>query len=157
MMIGDSCVKMKTERVILEKINYYFSKTNMIENKKLILLVEDDIFVKDIYNHKLTADGYEVAMVGSGTEALEFMEKRKPDLILLDIVMPYMDGKEALGRIKEKEEWKKIPIIMLTNLSEAEDINETESLGADKYLIKSHFSPSEVSEKIKLMMGEGKK
>ncbi len=125
----------------------------MADEKKLILLVEDDIFVKDIYNHKLTADGYEVAMATSGTEALEFMQKRRPDLILLDIVMPYMDGKEALKKIKENNDWANIPVIMLTNLSEADDISETESLGADKYLIKSHFSPSEVSEKIKLMIG----
>jgi CheY-like chemotaxis protein len=124
-----------------------------MESKKLILLVEDDIFVKDIYNHKLITDGYEVAMAGDGVEAIALMEKRKPDLILLDIVMPHMDGKETLEKIKSNEDWKKIPIIMLTNLSEADDIEEAEALGADKYLIKSHFSPSEVSAKIKLMIG----
>ncbi len=125
----------------------------IMKNKKLILLVEDDIFVKDIYNHKLTSEGYEVAMAGNGTEALKFMESRRPDLILLDIVMPFMDGKEALRKIKSNKEWKTIPVIMLTNLSEAEDIEEAESLGIDKYLIKSHFSPSEVFAKIQLMIG----
>ena len=95
-----------------------------MKNKKLILLVEDDIFVKDIYNYKLTSEGYEVAVAGNGAEALKFMESRKPDLILLDIVMPFMDGKETLRKIKSNDEWKTIPIIMLTNLSEADDIEE---------------------------------
>ena len=71
-----------------------------------------------------------------------------PDLMLLDILMPYMDGLEMLAEVKKEEKLKNIPIILLTNLSQKNDIDTGMGLGANDYLIKSHFTPSEVVEKI---------
>lgn len=117
--------------------------------KKVIMIVEDDPFVSDIYFTKITASGYEAVSVASGTEALEKIEKGFcPNLILLDILMPQMNGLEALKKIKSKAEFEKVPIILLTNLSQKEEIDAGFSSGAAEYLIKSHFTPSEVMEKI---------
>lgn len=121
-----------------------------------ILIVEDDSFVIDIYHTKLSQEGYEVIEARNGIEAMKKLEEIRPDLILLDIIMPYMDGLEVLRKIKKDEKLKTIPIILLTNLSQKEEINEGLGLGVDDYLIKSHFTPSEVLEKIKICLGSKK-
>lgn len=117
--------------------------------KKRILIVEDDSFVMDIYQTKLGQSGYEVTGAANGLEALKEMEKGSFDLVLLDIIMPYMDGLEVLKKIKAEEKNKNLPIILLTNLSQKEEVDKGLGLGANDYLIKSHFTPSEVLEKIK--------
>ncbi len=117
---------------------------------KKILIVEDDSFVMDIYHTKLSQEGYEIIEAHNGVEAMEKLKEIKPDMILLDIVMPYMDGMEVLKKVKADEKLKSIPVILLTNLSQKEEITEGLGLGANDYLIKSHFTPSEVLEKIKI-------
>ncbi len=124
----------------------------MSEDKKIILLVEDDAFVSDIYQTKLKQEGYQVEVAENGLEALKIMQKVTPHLILLDVVMPYMDGMEVLKKLKENENWKNIPVVLLTNLSEKEKVEEGLSTGAIDYLIKSHFTPSEVVDKIKSLI-----
>lgn len=121
------------------------------ELNKTIMLVEDDSFVLDIYKTKLTQEGFNVIMASNGMEAIKKLEEmtEMPDLILLDIVMPYLDGLEVLKKIKEDEKVKKVPVILLTNLSQKEEIDQGLKLGAVDYLIKSHFTPSEVLEKIR--------
>jgi CheY-like chemotaxis protein len=122
----------------------------MNDNKKTIMVVEDDSFVLDIYQTKLAQEGFEVVSATNGLEAMKKLqeEKIRPNLILLDIVMPYMDGLEVLRKVKEDGSLKEVPIILLTNLSQKEEVEEGLSLGAVDYLIKSHFTPSEVMEKI---------
>jgi len=124
----------------------------MSEEKKKLLLVEDDPFIRDIYNIKFSQDGFEVSIAENGVEALKKMEQFIPDIILLDIIMPYMDGMETLKNIRSKDEWKKIPVIMLTNISEKEKITESEDYGINDYLIKSYFTPSEVVQKVKTLL-----
>ncbi len=124
----------------------------MLKIMTKILVVEDDSFVIDIYHTKLSQEGYEVIEARNGIEAMKKLEEVRPDLILLDIIMPYMDGMEVLRKIKKDEKLKTIPIILLTNLSQKEEINEGLGLGASDYLIKSHFTPSEVLEKIKICL-----
>jgi len=123
-----------------------------MKEKKNILLVEDDAFVCDIYQTKLEQEGYKLILANNGLEAMKKLEEGIPDLILLDIVMPYMDGLEVLKKLKAEEKWKKIPVIILTNLSQKEEVEEGLGIGADDYLIKSHFTPSEVVEKVKSML-----
>jgi CheY-like chemotaxis protein len=91
-------------------------------DKKTILLVEDDTFVSDIYQTKISSEGFNMMVAENGLEAIKRLEEKIPDLILLDIIMPYMDGIETLKKIKADERWKKIPVILLTNLSEKEKI-----------------------------------
>ena len=121
----------------------------MSEAKKTIMIVEDDSFVMDIYETKVVKEGFNVIKAVNGVEAMEKLNNGSfPDLILLDIIMPYMSGLEVLKKIKESEKLNKIPVVLLTNLSQKEEIQEGFDLGAKDYLIKSHFTPSEVMEKI---------
>jgi CheY-like chemotaxis protein len=117
-------------------------------DKKKVLIVEDDIFVAEVYSTKLLEMGHEIQIARNGQEGLAMLEQSVPDLILLDIVMPIMGGIEMLAEVKKKDEWKNIPIILLTNIGEKESIQKVRSLGVEDYLIKSHFTPAEVIEKI---------
>lgn len=126
---------------------------------KKILVVDDDSFVTDIYQTKLVQEGFEVAVASDGAEAikkLENVKERKPDLILLDVVMPYVDGLEVLKKVRSNEKLKDVPIILLTNLSQKKEVEEGLRLGAQDYLIKSHFTPSEVLEKINSFVNKNK-
>ncbi|MFA4817975.1 MAG: response regulator [Parcubacteria group bacterium] len=124
------------------------------EKKQIIMIVEDDSFVMDIYKTKLSQEGLSVVEAENGMEALKKLKTVKPDLILLDIIMPYMDGLEVLKKIKENDDTKNIPVILLTNLSQKEEVDKGMELGAKDYLIKSHFTPSEVLEKIKICLAD---
>lgn len=122
------------------------------EKNKKIMIVEDDVFVMDIYQTKFSQEGYEVVSAKDGVEALQLLETEIPDIILLDIVMPHMDGLEMLRKLKAQEKLQNIPIILLTNLSQKEEVDEGLGLGANDYLIKSHFTPSEVSQKVRQLL-----
>lgn len=122
------------------------------EKKKKILIVEDDTFIRDIYQTKFNQESFEVIMAENGIIALEKIEQLIPDVILLDVVMPYMDGIEVLRLMKDNKVLENVPIVMLTNISEKEKIDEGMRIGASDYLIKSHFTPSEVVHKVKILL-----
>ncbi len=118
--------------------------------KKTIMIAEDDAFIGDIYEVKLKDEGYDVVLASNGRDAIEKLEGGvKPDILLLDIVMPYMDGFDVLEALGKREEWKKIPVVLLTNLSQKDDVDRGMALGAKDFLIKSHFTPAEVLAKVK--------
>lgn len=116
--------------------------------------MEDDNFVAEVYSTKLLEMGHEVWVAQNGEEGLSLVEKNKPDLILLDILMPVMGGVEMLAELKKNPQWKEIPVILLTNVSEKESIQRVRELGVQDYLIKSHFTPAEVIEKIEAILGK---
>ncbi|MEI7749474.1 MAG: response regulator [Candidatus Moraniibacteriota bacterium] len=126
-------------------------ETSRFAGKK-ILLVEDDFFVRDIYQRKLRECGFEVRSAENGVEGMECLKESVPDLVMLDIFMPYMDGRDVLREIKANEAWKHIPVILLTNFSASEGVRDGFSLGAEEYLIKSHFTPSEVLRKVESVL-----
>ena len=117
--------------------------------KQKILLVEDDEFLAGMYKTKLDLADYEVIHTGEGGGVLEMAQKHKPNIILLDIILPKVDGFEVLAGLKKDPEVKDIPVIMLTNLGRQEDVEKGVKLGAVDYLIKAHFVPSEVISRIK--------
>lgn len=120
---------------------------------KNILLVEDDRFLSRMYVEKLSEDGdFNVQAVEFGKQALEQIKEIKPDLILLDVILPDMNGVQILKTIKEDDDLKSIRVLLLTNLNEKDYINEALSLGAEGYLIKAHFTPNEVVDKIKQIL-----
>ncbi len=120
---------------------------------KSILLVEDDEFLAELYATKLQLEGFEVALAVDGEKGLQMTKDLKPDLILLDIILPKMDGFEVLAAVKKDPALKSIPIILLTNLSQKDEVKKGLDLGAIDYLIKAHFMPSEVVKKIKDTIG----
>lgn len=114
-----------------------------------ILLVEDDSFLAEMYATKFTVEGFKVALATDGDKGVKLAKKEKPDIILLDILLPKMDGFQVLEKLKADESLKDVPVILLTNLSQKEDVDRGLKLGAVDYLIKAHFMPSEVTAKIK--------
>ncbi|MBI5229999.1 MAG: response regulator [Candidatus Magasanikbacteria bacterium] len=117
-----------------------------------ILLVEDDSFLSNIYQTKFTKEGYQVAVAGDGEEALKAVKTKKPDIILLDVLLPKLDGFAVLEKLKKDPETKDIPVILLTNLGQRDDVDRGLQLGAADYLIKAHFKPSETVEKVKKVL-----
>lgn len=118
-------------------------------SQKKILLVEDDVFIGDIFETKLDTVGFNVIKADNGRLAIEKLENGlEPNLILLDLRMPEMDGFTVLEKIGNNEDWKKFPVVVLTNFSGEDDIEKCMSLGAKDYLVKSFFTPAEVLEKV---------
>ena len=113
--------------------------------KKKILLIEDDEFLSDMYKTKFDSEGFEVTPAQDGEVGLRLLsEGLRPDAILLDVVMPKMNGIEVLEKIKEMDGSDGMNVIMFTNMGQKEDIDKAMSLGAAGYIIKANFTPSEV-------------
>jgi len=123
---------------------------------KKILLVEDDPFLIDIYQKKLKDSGFKVEVAEDGEKALEILKEKSFDLMLLDIVLPRIDGWKILEEIKkmkeEKKDLEKMKIVVWSNLGEKEDVKKGLSLGATSYLIKANFTPSEVVREIEKLL-----
>ena len=114
-----------------------------------ILLVKDDKFLVDIFATRLQSAGYNVIIANDGESGLKIATEKRPHLILLDIIMPQMDGYEVLAKLQQQDMTKNIPVILLTNLGHEEDVEKGLKSGAAGYLIKAQYTPSEVINKIK--------
>jgi len=121
----------------------------MKNNKFKILLIEDDPFLLSMYTTKFELENFKVITAEDGKKGLKLAIEEAPDIILLDILLPKMNGFEVLKELKSNDDVNNIPVILLTNLSQKDEVAQGLSLGADDYLIKAHFMPSEVVEKIK--------
>ncbi len=117
--------------------------------KKSVLIVEDDQFFSGLVAQKLNQAGFEVLLAGGGEEALNVLKEKNPSLIILDLMMPGMDGFEVLSRIKKDEKTKEIPTVVLSNLGQRDEVDRAISLGADDFLIKVNFTLDEIVEKVK--------
>jgi len=122
---------------------------------KRILLVEDEEIMVDLLQRKLLKEGYEVFVARDGEEGLEKMKEMepKPDLILLDIIMPKMGGFEVMEEMKKDEKLKDIPVIVISNSGQPVELDRAKKLGAKDWLIKTEFDPKEVLEKVKKQIG----
>ncbi len=121
-------------------------------SKRSILLVEDDSFLAGMYVTKLELEGYRVVLASDGEQAVAMAKREVPQLMLLDIVLPKKSGFEVLKEVKADATTKNIPVILLTNLGQKEDVQKGLQLGAMDYLIKAHFMPSEVVAKVKRLV-----
>ena len=119
-----------------------------------ILVVEDETFLVKIYSVKLKKEGFEVFIATDGESAVKMASEVKPDIILLDLILPKMNGFEALEKMRTNPDLKKTPVIVLSNLGQDEDIKRAESLGATDYLVKAKFSIQEVIAKIRAVLGQ---
>jgi DNA-binding response OmpR family regulator len=121
---------------------------------KKILIVEDDKFLRELISRKLQKEGYEIVQAADGEEGEKKIKETKPDLILLDLILPGIDGFEVLSRIKQDPTVASIPVVILSNLGQKEEIEKGLKLGAVDYLVKAHFTPAEIVEKIKVILKE---
>ncbi|MBI2639531.1 MAG: response regulator [Candidatus Sungbacteria bacterium] len=118
-------------------------------NQGLIFLVEDDTFLRTLLTDKLVKEGFLVEGAGGGQEALDLLEKVNPTLIILDLLMPVIDGFQVLEVIRKNDRLKNTPVLVLSNLGEQEHIDRARSLGADDYLVKAYFTLNEITQKIR--------
>ncbi|HPD73670.1 MAG TPA: response regulator [Patescibacteria group bacterium] len=121
---------------------------------KKIFFVEDDEGFYNIFSVPLKMKGYDIVRVSEGTSAVERIITEKPDLILLDIVLPGMSGLDILKELREREETQSVVVIMLTNFGSDENISRAMEYGANDYLMKYNIVPSELPDKIALFLGE---
>lgn len=122
-------------------------------NQKTILLVEDDDRLASVYESRLQAEGFKTKRVSNGEDALAAALQVKPDLILLDVMMPKVSGFDVLDILRNTPETTNVKVIMLTALSQDSDRERAKSLGVDDYLIKSQVVIAEVVDKIKQQLG----
>ena len=144
----------RTKDVLVEDI----IKPRQVEGvRKLnlnVLLVEDDPFLREICSKKLAKEGYTVYEAADGAEALSTVKKVKPHIVLLDVILPTMDGFQILKGIRadNDKEVSQVPVIMLSNLGQEDDIKRAMELGANDYLVKAHFTTDEIADRINTIL-----
>ena len=114
-----------------------------------IAIIEDDPVINQMYRMKFEADGYDVAMADNGQRGVEMVKAFQPDIILLDLQMPEMDGTEALTEIRSQDWGKDIPVLILTNLGEEEAPVELKRLDVSSYIVKAELTPKQVVARVK--------
>lgn len=124
--------------------------------KGKLLFVEDEEVLSDIYATKLSMEGYDVVTARDGIEGLDLALESNPDLILLDIILPKKDGFELLEDIKSDPKLKRIPVLLLSNLGQDYEIDRGIKLGAYKFLTKSNFTPSQVTQEVNSVINKVK-
>jgi DNA-binding response OmpR family regulator len=119
-----------------------------------ILLAEDDLFFQNFYSKKLLEQGFQIDVAGDGNEALQKMMAIKPDLVLLDLIMPNKDGFEVLTEVSKHETLKKIPILIFSTLGQDADVEKAKKLGATGYVNKTFFDFDNLLAKVKSMVNQ---
>lgn len=120
---------------------------------KKILLIEDEEILINLLQRKLTQEGYEVSVARDGEEGLRLMRETRPEIILLDIVMPKMGGLEVMEIMQKDKELKNIPVVIISNSGQPVEIDKARKLGVKDWLIKTEFDPQEVVDKVKKQIG----
>ncbi len=114
-----------------------------------IAIVEDDLAIAQMYRMKFEVEGFEVQTAENGLLGLKLIEEMKPDIVLLDLMMPEMNGDEVLDKVRSNDWGKNIPVIILTNLSEQEAPAKLKTLGVKRYIVKAEMTPKQVAELVK--------
>ncbi|MDD5696774.1 MAG: response regulator [Candidatus Pacebacteria bacterium] len=120
---------------------------------KKVLIIEDDKFLRELLGKKLAQVGYTAILAINGEEGLEKVKKDKPDIVLLDLILPGINGFEFLEKRKSDPAINSVPVIILSNLGQREDIEKGLKLGAKDFLVKAHFTPQEIVNKLQMVLG----
>lgn len=125
-------------------------------HKGTVLLVEDEAGFRQIYRDVLVADGYEVLEAEDGESGWNLIQEKKPDLVLLDLIIPKLSGYDVLKNMRANEATKGIPVLVFSVLENSEDIKKSMLLGANDYIVKGFYEPSHVTEKIQSVLERSK-
>lgn len=118
-----------------------------------IAIIEDDSVISQMYRMKFEADGFEVQIANNGRDGVELVREFAPDMVLLDMQMPIMNGNDALKEIRKHDWGKTVPVMILTNLGEEEAPKDIRSLGIESYIVKADLTPRQVVERVKTTLG----
>ena len=122
--------------------------------KKTVLIVEDDEFLRSLTAKRLEKENYAIEVAVDGENAISVLDTLKPDIILLDLLLPGKDGFEVLKKIRSAETVKTVPVVIFSNLGQKEDIEKAKALGVDDFLIKANFTLDDVVAKINKLTGK---
>ncbi len=125
----------------------------MAQKMRKILLIEDEEIMINLLQKKLVREGYEVSVARDGEEGLKTMEEVRPDLVLLDIIMPRLGGFEVMEEMQKNKELRKTPVIVISNSGQPVELDRAQKLGAKDWLVKTEFDPQEVIDKVKKQIG----
>lgn len=120
-----------------------------------VMVVEDDKFLRELFIRKLFSEGFKVENAIDAKGAFEILERWKPHIILLDLILPGVDGFEILSRLKKDDRFKEIPVIVLSNLGQQEDIDRAMTLGAKDFMVKANFTLEEIIARVRVILGGG--
>lgn len=124
-----------------------------ISSMTRIAIIEDDSVISQMYRMKFEAGGFEVQVANNGRDGVALVEQFAPDIVLLDLQMPIMNGNEALRLIRQEEWGKTVPVLILTNLGEEEAPKDIRSLGIESYIVKADLTPRQVVERVETTLG----
>lgn len=119
------------------------------DKKKVVFVVEDDLFLAKTYQITFQKEGCEVWVANDGKEAISLLEKDPPNVVVLDLMLPSVSGFDVLSAIKKSEKWKDVPVIILSNLGQAEDVERGKSMGAKEYIVKANAKVADVVATVK--------
>lgn len=125
-------------------------------SRPYVVIIEDDNFLRSLILQKFDLEGFEIAGAPNGREGIERITERRPDILLLDLLLPDINGFEVLEYIKENDSLHGIPILIVSNLGSAEDMGKAQKLGAEHFLIKANTSTMEIVEKVREILAGGK-
>ncbi len=123
-------------------------------DKAKVAIIEDDVAIVQMYRMKFESEGYQVETAGNGKDGLAITQAFKPTIILLDLMMPEMDGMEMLKRLRKQAWGKKIKVIVLTNMGESEVSDEVKQFGISDFIVKADMTPKQVADRIKATLGD---
>ena len=126
-------------------------------SKKSILIVEDEPFLVEMYKTRFLQDGYKVYVALNGTPVMGIMKKHKPNIVLLDIVMPEKNGYEVLKDLKGNKETRKERVVIFSNRAQDAEVKKGMAFGADDYFVKSDYTPTQIVAKVEKMINESRK
>ncbi len=167
--VKDALVKAEfNPQEVIDKIERFLPKDDVAQKNEeshktisdidpsafLVLVVEDDKFLRDLMIQKISKEGFNVLDAVDGEDGLKIAFEKKPHIILLDLMLPGIDGFEVLKRLRESDKIDKIPILILSNLGQQDDLDKAMQLGATDYLIKAHNTPGEIVQKVKALLAE---
>jgi DNA-binding response OmpR family regulator len=115
-----------------------------MEDKKKLIIIEDELSIRDLYSFKFKLEGFDVSVAENGEEGLKIIEKVRPDLILLDLKMPIMNGEDMLEQLRTYDWSKDIKVIVLTNISKDEAPAKLRFLNVERYIVKAHHTPQQI-------------
>lgn len=125
------------------------NKEELGSKRRVVFIVEDDLFLVKVYRYELEKEGVEAWTSAGGKEAITFFDRDPPNVVLLDLVLPGISGFEVLAAMRKSEKWKDVPVIVLSNLAQPQDMERAKALGIEEYIVKADVKISDVIQKVK--------
>jgi two-component system response regulator AdeR len=126
----------------------------MSEQKTKVAIIEDDMAIVQMYRTKFETEGYEVQTASDGIAGLQLIESFQPDIVLLDLMMPNMNGLDMLGRLRNQPSGKNAKVVVLTNMGDTETATKVYKMAADDYIVKAELTPKQVAERVKTLLAK---